>query len=92
MNEDHLASDLIGILREWGKDFEMRNIRIYLFDFQLIISNNFIKFVFIFFSPEIKFLIDSQDDQKVKVNIVSKLMTDLIRHRHRLMCFSHTQV
>jgi hypothetical protein len=33
-----------------------------------------------------------QDDQKVKVNIVSKLMTDLIRHRHRLMCFSHTQV
>lgn len=49
VNEDHLASDLIGILREWGKDFEMRNIRIYLFDFQLIISNNFIKFVFVFF-------------------------------------------
>ncbi|CAF4510410.1 unnamed protein product, partial [Rotaria magnacalcarata] len=56
-NEDSLANDLIGVLREWAHHIEQ-----------------FYK-----------------DDQKVKVNIVSKLMTDLIRHRHRLMCSSHTQ-
>ncbi|CAF0752403.1 unnamed protein product [Rotaria sp. Silwood1] len=56
-NEDSLANDLIGILREWAHHVEQ-----------------FYK-----------------DDQKVKVNIVSKLMADLIRYRHRLMCFSHTQ-
>jgi len=94
-NEDSLTSDLIGILREWGACIN----KSFLFDnwfLFLCLAHHIEQFykvcIMKLWKRKYWFINFVQDDQKAKVNIISKLMTDLIRHRHRLMCFSHTQV